>query len=258
MRCEKVLGQLSWFVDEVLKEDLAAEVAQHLRDCPDCRSELARLKKLLEALKGMEPVIGPDYLGDLVKARIDQTGSTSWRKSLRSAFEYRWSRIKATEGIGYLTRLVGAMATVVLFVAVYSAMNPLYLTLADQIPTRVAWPKTQASQQLAFNMQKAFGMPGAQKTPIRSSEARINDLYLDKLGQNLSRTAHDDTVSVFYMVDRNGTAKVQDILEYPTDDSLLSDFTEMINSAVWRPASQNGRAVDSRQVRIFSTIYVYN
>lgn len=258
MRCEKVLGQLSWFVDEVLEEDLAAEVALHLRGCENCRGELARLRNLVGALKGMQPVKGPDYLGDLVKARISQTGSISWRKSLRSALEYRWSRIKTTEGMWYLTRLVGAMTTVVLFVAVYSAMNPLYLGLADQIPTHVAWPNTQASQQLALNMQKAFGMLGAHKTPVRSSEASLNDLYLDKLGQNLSRMAHDDTVSVYYMVDRNGTAKVQDILEYPVDDSLLSDFTEMINSAVWRPASQNGRAVDSRQVRIFSTICVYN
>jgi hypothetical protein len=32
----------------------------------------------------------------------------------------------------------------------------------------------------------------------------------------------------------------------------------MINSAGWRPASQNGRAVDSRQIFIFSKIIVYN
>ncbi len=258
MQCEKVLGNLSWFIDEVLEEDLASQIAHHLRTCEGCRRELGRTRTLVAALKSMEPVASPDFLGDLVKLRINQTGDASWRKSLRSAVEYRWSRIKTTEGMWYMTRLMGALATVVFFIAIYSAMNPLYLSFAGQIPTHIAWPTTQAPQQLAFNMQKAFGMLGAQKKPVRSSEASINDLYLDKLGQNLSRTAHDDTVSVFAKVDRNGTAKVQDILEYPSDDSLLSDFTEMINSATWRPASQNGRAVDSRQVRIFSTIYVYN
>ncbi len=258
MRCEKVLGRLSWFADDMLEENLASEVSQHLRDCPRCDHEFTRLRKLQAALKGMEPVKAPDYLGDLVNLKIGRARSESWRKSLQSAMEYRWSRIKTTEGIWYLTRLMGVMATVVFFIAIYSAMNPLYLSLANEIPTRVAWPNTQASQRLALGLQKAFGMPEAQKRPVRSSEARINDLYLDKLGRSASKTAHDDTVSAFTMVDRNGTAKVQDILEYPSDDSLLSDFTEMINSAVWRPASQNGRAVDSRQVVIFSKIYVYN
>ena len=37
-----------------------------------------------------------------------------------------------------------------------------------------------------------------------------------------------------------------------------SDFSDMIQSARFRPAIHNGRAVDSRQVRIFSTICVYN
>jgi hypothetical protein len=60
------------------------------------------------------------------------------------------------------------------------------------------------------------------------------------------------------MVDSSGAATVQNILEYPADDSLLSDFTEMINSAGWRPASQNGRAVNSPLVLTFTKIYVYN
>jgi hypothetical protein len=150
------------------------------------------------------------------------------------------------------------MATVIFFIAIYAAMNPLYLSLATEIPTRVDWPNTQASQRLALGLQKALGMPGTLKTPVRSSEAKINDLYLDQLGQSASQTAHNDTVSVITVVDRNGTGKVQDILEYPSDDSMLNTITEMINSAVWRPASQNGKAVDSRQVRIFSTICVYN
>ncbi len=258
MRCEKVLGQLSWFIDDMLERNLASEVSRHLSDCPRCGHELTRLRRLQAALKGLEPAAAPDYLGDLVNMKISQARSESWRSSLRSAIEYRWSRIKSTERVWYLTRLMGAMATVVFFIAIYSAMNPLYLSLAHEIPTRVDWPHTEASQRLALGMQKALGMPEALKRPVRSSEARINDLYLDKLGQSASKTAHDDTVSVFTMIDRNGTGKVQDVLEYPADDSLLNDFTEMINSAVWRPASQNGRAVDSRQVLIFSKIYVYN
>ncbi|MGD0309004.1 MAG: hypothetical protein ABSC02_06910, partial [Acidobacteriota bacterium] len=59
-------------------------------------------------------------------------------------------------------------------------------------------------------------------------------------------------------VDRSGAAKIQDILEYPVDESLLSAFAEMIMSANWRPASRNGRAVDSQLVLTFSRVYVSN
>jgi hypothetical protein len=258
MRCEKVLGQLSLHIDEMLEENLATEISQHLRSCPDCNQEFLRLCRLTEALKCLQPAAAPDYLGDLVNLKIQQARQESWQKLLQSALEYRWSKIKTTEGMWYATRLLGALATLVFFIAISSAISPIYLTLANQMPTRVDWPRTESSMQLAKKVQQAFGMAEAQKMPIRSQEASINDEYLFNLSQSASLTDHNDTVSVVTMVDRNGAARVQDVLEYPSDDSLLSDFTEMINSAGWRPASQNGRAVDSRQVRIFSQIYVYN
>jgi hypothetical protein len=258
MRCEKVLGQLALYVDGMLDREVSGAVAQHLRGCGACSRELDRHSLLKEALHQLRPVPAPEYLYDLVELKIDQARRDSWIHVLRSAWEYRWSRIKATEGIWYLTRLMGSVATIVLFISIYSAMNPLYLSLADQIPSRIDFPKTLPSQRLVHNVQKVFGMPEAQKRPFRSSEAKINDLYLYNLGQSASRTSYDDTISLVAVVDRNGNAKVQDVIDYPVDDSLLSDCTEMINSAGWRPASQNGRAVDSRQVFIFSKIIVNN
>jgi hypothetical protein len=259
MRCEKVLGQLSLFLDEMLGTDLADGVSQHLSSCLNCSHEFGRLKKLRDALKSLEPVQAPDYLPDLVNLRISQARRESWRSSLQSALEYRWSRVRTTEGIWYVTRLLGAMATIVFFIAISSAMNPIYLDFGAQLPPRVEVTRNQPPQQLAMSLQRVFGSPlEAQKKPIRSSEAKINDLYFLNFSQSASRTAYDDTVSVVTVVDRNGAAKVQDVLEYPADDLLLSDFTDMINSAGWRPASQNGRAVDSRLVLTFSKIYVYN
>ena len=94
-----------------------------------------------------------------------------------------------------------------------------------------------------------------QRRPIKPSNAKINDLYFVNLGQ---KATHDDTVSVVTVVNRSGAATVQDVLEYPVEDSLLSEVTDMIMSADWRPASENGRAVDSCLVFTFSTILVKN
>ena len=102
------------------------------------------------------------------------------------------------------------------------------------------------------------GDPGRHNLKEIAHDPKISDLYLLKLGETASRTGHDDTVSVVTVVDRSGAATVRDILEYPDDESLLSEFTDMIMSAGWRPASKNGRAVDSPLVYTFSKIYVFN
>jgi hypothetical protein len=258
MRCEKVLGQLSLFLDEVLEYDLATGVAQHLRACLTCNREFARLKKLRNVLSSLQPVETPDYLRNLVERKINTARQHSWRSSLQSALEYRWSRIRTTEGIWYLTKLTGAMATLVLFIAISSAMNPMDLEFGDQLTSRGFMSQAPRSQQLAVGVLTNLGLPPveAQKRPISPSDPKTNDLNLVNLGQNASSSANDDMISVVMIVDRSGRAKVQRILEYPADESLLSAVTDWISSTSWRPASRNGRAIDSQLVLTFSKIFV--
>ena len=97
-----------------------------------------------------------------------------------------------------------------------------------------------------------------QKRPISSSDPQINDLYLLNLAQNASRAGQNDNLSVVAAVDRTGAAKIQGILEYPADSTLLSDVNSMIQSSRWRPATQNGKAVDSHLVLLFSKVSVYD
>jgi hypothetical protein len=261
MRCNIVLENLSPFLDEMLEEDLTAVVAHHVNRCSSCSRELARLKRLRSMLLDLQPVTTPDYLHHLVHLRISSARKHSVQQSLRSMLEYQWSRIRTTEGLWYLTRLTGAMATIVLFVVIFSAMNPIYLGITSPLPDRGSiTPPHFRAQQLGDAVLGNLGMRSleAQKKPIRSSDPKINDLYLVKLGETASRTGHDDTVSVVTHIDRSGAATGLDILEYPDDESLLSECTDMIMSAGWRPASKNGRAIDSPLVYTFSKIYVFN
>jgi hypothetical protein len=258
MRCEKVLGQLSLFLDEVMDCDLATGVAQHLRACPTCNREFTRLKKLRNVLNNLPPVETPDFLHDLVELKISTARQHSWRSSLQSALERQWSRIRTTEGIWYLTRLTGTMAALVLFIAISSAMNPMDLEFGDQLASRGVRSQALRSQQLAFGVLTNLGMPPveAQRRPISPSNPKINDLNLVSLGESALSSTHDDTISVVTIVDRSGRATVQRILEYPADESLLSALNEWLTSTSWRPASRNGRAVDSQLVLTFSKIYV--
>jgi len=256
MTCEKVLGRLSLFLDDMIEESHAAAVSLHLSQCSGCNRELMRLKSLQNQLGSLEPVEAPEYLRDLVRRRIAGARSRVWHKILRSDLEYGWSKVRTTEGKWYAIRLLGALATVVFFIAISAAVSPIPIDLSDHLAAR---GEMWAARALTTNLQRVFGSPlEAQKKPIRSSEPKINDEYLANFAENASRIPQDDTVSVVFMVDSSGAARVQNVLEYPVDESLLDDFTEMIHSAAFRPASQNGRAVNSPLVLTFTKIYVYN
>jgi hypothetical protein len=259
MRCETVRGHLSCFVDGMLERDVASDVSLHLQACTDCDLEFTRLQRLQQALRNFHPVEAPVYLRSLVEMKIENARRHSWRRDLRHAWEYRLSKIRSTEGIWYLTRLVGAMATFVLFIAISSSMNPI-LGFNVSLSDRGSLSQALRSLQLGIGVQRNLGMTpmDTPKKTIRSSDPKINDQYLANLGENAARGAQDDTVSVVAVVDRSGTAKVENILDYPADDSLLNEFTDMIMSAGWRPASQNGKAVDQRLVLTFSRVNVYN
>jgi hypothetical protein len=115
-------------------------------------------------------------------------------------------------------------------------------------------------QHLFQSVLKNLGMvtTAAQRRPIHSSDPRINDLWFLNFGENASRTVAADSFSVVTLVDRSGSAKIENVLEYPADSRLLYNFHAMLQSARCRPASQNGRAVESYMVLSFNMISVYD
>jgi putative zinc finger protein len=259
MRCQEVIKLLSPFFDEVLETDIAVGVSAHLRQCPGCMRELERLNSIRRQLKSLGRTEAPDYLHHLLQLRLSNAEQDTWRARLRDALEYRWSRIRTTEGIWFLTRILGTAMTFFFFFTLSSAMNPILLDIRSQAPEKGSMSQT-LRQQLVFNILKNLGLIPleAQKKPISPSDPMINDLYLLNFGESAMRSGDDDTFSVVTMVDRSGAAKIQNVLEYPADRTLLTDFNSMLISARCRPAIQNGRAVDARMVMSFSKIYVYD
>jgi len=259
MKCQNTLDQLSLLLDEMLERSDAERVSAHLATCDKCDREYNRLARLREELGSLNRVRVPDYLRHLVQLRLEEERSQNLTTQLRESLEYWWSRIRTTERIWYLTRVFGMAATFVFFFALSSAVNPVYLELRNQNVENNG-PSQYLRQQLGSYVLKNLGlMPvEAQRRPISPSEPQINDLYLLKFGESASRIGSDDSFSVFTVVDRSGSAKIQNVLEYPADRRLLQSFNNMISSAQLRPASQNGRAVDSHLVLTFNKISVYD
>ncbi len=62
MKCDEIRILLSALVDNELDPEQKKIVGDHLADCPDCRAEYARLKKLKEVTDGMKYFDLPDKL----------------------------------------------------------------------------------------------------------------------------------------------------------------------------------------------------
>jgi len=259
MSCKRVLSQLSLLIDDMLDGDEAAEVKEHLGRCAGCRAEVQRLAQLRKLLGSMRRVPAPEYLHHLVLLRLANAQRNTWHERLRNAIGYWWSKIRTTEGIWYLTRLAGTAAAFVLFLTISYSVHPIYLDIRQPVLDR-GNPSQALRQQLPISVLKNLGLTPveAQKKPISPSDPMINDLYFLHFGQSASRRPSDDSFSVVTVVDRSGAAKIQNVLEYPADSTLLADFNDMIMTARCRPASQNGRAVDSHLVLSFSKISVYD
>lgn len=259
MRCKEALKRLSLLLDDVLDAETASEVSGHLERCPGCRKEYDRLAKLQARLRALESVSPPAFFRDLVEIRLSNAARQSWSAQLRSAFEYRWSRVRTTEGLWFFARALGTTFSFVLFFSIYAALNQFYVDLSGRSPDRAGISPAE-SYQVVVDVLKNLGMRplDAQKKPIAATRPDINGLYLVDFGQAALRSSQDDSFSVVAKVDRTGAARIQNVIEYPVDQNLLAEFNQMITSARCRPARLNGRAVDSFLVLTFSKISVYD
>lgn len=260
MECRKVIDRLSLLLDDMLDNTQAGEVLQHIDRCAECRREWNRLTELQKKLRSLDRTPAPDYLRHMIMTRIQSAPQLTWRASLISAIEYRWSRIRSTGGVWYLTRLAGTAATFAFFLLISAAMTPGYFNIQAQASSDRGGLSPEARFRLVTGVLKNLGMTPleAQRRPIGKSDPMIHDLYLLNFSQSASLTNSDDNFSVVAIVDRSGAVKISNVLEYPADKTLLTDFNTMILSARCRPASQNGRAIDSHLVMNFSKISVYD
>jgi hypothetical protein len=258
MLCNKVQPLLSEFLDGVLDEDAAIQVSQHLGQCISCRKEFDALSDVQKKLRSLSGMQAPEFLQRLVRVRLAEE---PWSVRTRNELERYWSIIRTTEIMWYATRAVGSLIAALFFLLVPSAITP-YLAVEAQDAQRASITPAYycLGQQPAYrnnvsrSLTKKLGMsPSLQG---RSAPAAINPLYLVEYGQSISRAGEEDTFSVVTTVDRSGAAKVETVLEHPSDKTLLTNFKWLIASARFRPKSENGQAVSSPVVFTFSKVFV--
>jgi hypothetical protein len=259
MKCKRVCRLLSPYLDGMLESGVMHSVRKHVDACDRCRGELRRLESLHQLLSTAEPVAAPDYLHHLLSLRLSLSRRDTWSFWFKEALEYQWSRIRTREMNWYLIRILGTAATFVFFLFITAATRPIYFDLQTPPAGRNAISQDYTYQvRVSLLRNLGYAPIDTQRIAASRREPRMNDFMLVNFGENASRSTSEDSFSVVTVVDRNGTAKISNVIEYPEDEALLDEFNAMLQSAQCRPASQNGRAVDSRLVMTFSKISVYD
>jgi hypothetical protein len=265
MLCEKVVPLLSEFFDEVLDQDRAVQVSQHLGQCIGCRREFNNLSDLHTRLRSLNDVKAPEYLRSLVQHRLVKQ---PLRAQVRNELERYWSIIRTTEAMWYATRAMGTVIASVFFFLLPSAITPYISAQANGNQRSSSTPayyclgqQPEYRTNVSRSLTKKLGMAPAEmpSQPGRSAPAAINPLYLVEYGDHVFRTAaagQDDTLSVAATVDSSGTATVETVLEHPSDKTLLTNFLWLLASARFRPASENGQSVRSYVVFTNSVVFV--
>jgi hypothetical protein len=264
MLCTKVIPLLSGYFDEILDDDAEIQVSQHLDQCTSCRKELDDLSAVHDKLKSLKGIQAPKYLRNMVQLRLASMDQDRWPMRIQNTFERRWSIMRSTEGMWYMSKALGIVMTAVFFFLIPCSINPLEIEANSSIVDRSIYTRAE-KQRVALNVVAKLGMlpKDVQEELARPrqavvSKAAIHEKYLSRFGESFSQDGNDYDFAVVTYVAPNGKAQGQNVLEHPNAQNFLNSFNKVISSGRFVPARENGgEAVPSHMLLMFSKISVY-
>lgn len=84
MNCEKIISQLSSYIDGELNEKESFFIREHLFMCPDCRHEEELLRKTSFLLRNWQSMSIPDDFCKTVLAKAEDVPRQSWRSIIHA------------------------------------------------------------------------------------------------------------------------------------------------------------------------------
>jgi hypothetical protein len=264
MLCAKVTPLLSGYFDEVLDDDNSIQVSQHLDQCTSCRKELDDLSAVHNKLKSLKGIQAPEFLRNMVQLRLADMDQDRWPVRIQNTLERRWSIIRTTEGMWYMSKALGIVMTAVFFFLIPCSINPLEIEANSSVADRAVYTRAE-KQRVALNVVAKLGMLPKDvlkelarvRQPVVVKPA-IHEKYLSRFGESFSQDGNDYDFAVVTYVAPNGKAQGQNVLEYPNAQNFLNSFNKVISSGRFAPARENGgEAVPSHMLLMFSKISVY-
>ena len=260
MTCSESQKAFSPYLDGALSHETGAALAEHLGACPVCRHQLEETRALVRGLSLMaRPAPPPDLAASIRDALIIERAARNATPHLTPA-----ERVSRWIGVRLMPYSVGAVYSVVLFVAVFGALRSQLVIL-----------RNLAAAQALENGQPVPGSDGSgydvtrPLSPDLAAAARSNwgpeSPTLNPRGALAALTVapssdgnpDDDDMIVVADVYSNGTASLAEVVEPPRNRRMVEDLqTALRKNPAFVPASLDRRPQTMRVVFVLQKMNV--
>lgn len=249
MDCQETTQLLSQFIDDVLSLPVRVMVDEHLDRCPVCRAHAAELRSISRSLRQLSrPAVPIDLATSINDALRIEAGarSVSPEQSLGQRL-IQWLEPRL------MPYGVGSFASVVLFVAMFTALTPHFMALQ-----RVARETDAVFRgSIGYNLNEpvspeifsARRAPFAEQSPSLNPGGALATLTGTYVNPHPDSQQEADDMVVVADVFSNGAASLAGVVQPPRDRRMLADFEVALRqSAAFVPASLDRRPDTMRVV----------
>jgi len=218
MRCSQARPLFSSYLDGAVSGREMRQLAQHLDQCPTCRSHYGQLEFARIAVASLGHKQAPPGLAMKIRVSLSNARSQTWREALRGRL-VRWQY--AFDSF-MLPATAGMMAAIFFFVALIGFFPAkVGASSGEDVPTMLYTPPR-----------------------LESSVYTDNDLNLDS--------------SLLIETDVDATGRVQDyrIISGRDDEQVREQLNRALLFTIFAPAQSFGRPVPGKVVIYFSHIHV--
>lgn len=263
MTCREAQHNFSSYLDDALSPAARSACDAHLEVCPFCRARLIEMRQLTRALTNLKrPAAPPDLANSIQSALVIEQAA---RRVIRP-------RPVPVRFVDWLTpRLmpytVGAVASLILFFSVLTALRPSVAILAEvgraarqaanspSNRTRVEADDdfTDINIPVSAEDYATSRLPFTIESPSLNPRGALATIHWDTLG---GRTGDDDMV-VVADVDHNGEATLAEVVQPPRNAAMLREFEAALErNPAFVPAALDHRPELVRVVFVMQTIDV--
>ena len=242
MRCKTFESMTSAYLDRQLEESEAADFHWHLSDCAGCRIHLAEVEELSLVLRRSSPPEIPIELRGYVMAAVRGRARSEITASQRVL---EWLLKLNPRPVSYAA---GAVVSTILFAFLLAGLKPI--------------PVMESGSERAAILPAIHGSNAEYQASNphlpRAGDSANGDYYqLPRVLDNSAlvsfshiayQKAGDEGMAALVEVDADGSAKLVDMLDEPSDPYLVEQLWWSLSNRTFQPAMVEGHAAPTRIV----------
>jgi anti-sigma factor RsiW len=256
MSCERTREALLLFIDGEVPPSIYAACGEHLRECPVCRAEYGSLCTISRELARMPaPNVPTDLTASISRRlRIESAAARNSQPRGLGSIIIQWLKPRV------MPYSVGAMASVLLFTAIFASLRPHLRALHDaEVANRLAGDRySRALAAFGPDITKPVSpeLLAAGRAPFGVESPSLNPRGA-LAALTVSHGGGDDDMVVVTDVFTDGRAALADVVQAPRNKRLLTQFQDALReNAAFVPASYDQRPPTMRVVFVFQRVDV--